>query len=147
VASRHLSLRIDESVLNRLDAESRKSRQTRSELAKLLIEEGLRMQAHPGIVFRPTATGRRQAALADGPKVWVVAEVYREIDGDHAARVKQTSELTELSEYQVQVAVGYYADYRDEIDDWLRQNNEEAEQAYAAWLRQQEMPVVETAPR
>jgi len=137
---------MDETVLERLDAESRRSRQTRSELAKTLIEEGLRMQTHPGIVFRVGAFDRR-AALADGPSVWVVAEVYREIEGDHAARIKQTAELTELSEYQVQVAIRYYADYRDEIDDWIQRNNEEAAQAYAAWLRQQELPVVETAPQ
>ena len=66
MASRHLSVRLPEDALDHLDAESRRSGASRSELAKTLIEEGLRMREHPGVVFRPGPAGRR-AALADGP--------------------------------------------------------------------------------
>jgi hypothetical protein len=139
MASRHLSLRIDTAVLDRLDAESRRAGQTRSELAKTFIEEGLRMDSHPGIVFRPSAIGRRHAALADGPKVWVVARVYRDLKGEDADRLSLTAELTELTRYQVKTAVRYYLEYKDEIDNWLVVLDEEADRAFAEWQREQEL--------
>jgi hypothetical protein len=51
--------------------------ETRSQLALRLIDEGLRMDAHPGIVFRPGPAGRRPGLMA-GPDVWEVARVLRE---------------------------------------------------------------------
>ena len=39
--------------------------------AALLVEEGLRMDAHPGVLFREGAAGRR-AVLVGGPDVWEV---------------------------------------------------------------------------
>ncbi|RIK35567.1 MAG: hypothetical protein DCC58_20330, partial [Chloroflexi bacterium] len=52
---------------------------TRSHLARKLLDEGLRMQAHPGVVFRSRPAGRR-AGLALGPDIWEVARVFRQLD-------------------------------------------------------------------
>ena len=40
-----------------------------SSIGERQIDEGLRMEAHPGIVFRNGPSGRR-AGLAAGPDVW-----------------------------------------------------------------------------
>jgi hypothetical protein len=138
MTTRHLTLRVDADSFERLDAESKRTKLTRSELAKRLIEEGLRMEAHPGIVFRPGVTGR-QPALADGPKVWVVARVFREMKGSFDEAVARTAELMELSPHQVRTAARYYAEFRKEVDEWLRALDEEAEQAHAAWQREQDL--------
>src|ERR1700737_2107110 len=61
-----------------------------SAAANLLVDEGLRMAEHPGVVFRDGPTGRR-AGLAGGPDVW---EVMRAIK---SARVAEL----ELSEAEV----------------------------------------------
>ena len=42
-----------------------------SSIGERQIDEGLRMEAHPGIVFRNGPSGRR-AGLAAGPDVWEV---------------------------------------------------------------------------
>ena len=42
----------------------------------------------------------------------------------------------EITAQQVSVAAGYYAEYRDEIDDWLDRSDEEADRAKAEWMRQ-----------
>ena len=86
MASPHLSIRVDPKTLDQLDKASRRDGMSRSELAKTLIEEGLRMRAHPGIVFRPGPTGRR-AALARGPDVWEVMNTLRTAN----TRPKKTS--------------------------------------------------------
>ncbi len=136
MASRHLSVRLSEDALDHLDAESRRSGASRSELAKTLIEEGLRMREHPGIVFRNGAVGRRPA-LADGPQVWHVARVLRDVQVPPEKVIEETAALTDLSVHQVQIVASYYAEYKDEIDDWIARNDEEAERAHAAWLREQ----------
>ena len=72
MASRRISIGLDGDSLERLDEHSRETGESRSAAAERLIEEGLRMAQHPGIVFRDGATGRRPA-LADGPQVWALA--------------------------------------------------------------------------
>jgi hypothetical protein len=134
MASKHLTLRMPPDALDRLDAESEREGQSRSELARELIEEGLRMRRHPGIVFRDGAVGRRPA-LADGPQVWVIARVLREQNGTFDEMIRATSELTDQPEYNVGVAALYYQEFRAEVDDWLDRIDREAERAQAEWLR------------
>ena len=132
--SSHLSVRVDDDLLQRLEDECRKSGQSRSALAKQLLEEGLRMERHPGIVFRPGATGRRPA-LAGGPAVWVVARIFREWEGPPAEMTPFIMDSLAITDEQVSAAAGYYAEYRDEIDGWLDRLDEEADQAKAEWMR------------
>ena len=112
-------------------------------MAISLAEEQRRTKRHPGIVFRDGATGRRPG-LEDGPQVWVLAGIFREqpLDSDEAIRraAMDTAELMELSLDGVLAAVRYYLDYRDEIDDWIRDLEEYSERAKAEWLSKQRLP-------
>lgn len=138
MTTKHLSIRVPAETLARLDGESLRSGTTRSELANTLLDEGLRMQAHPGIVFRSGVSGRRPA-LADGPDVWVVARVLRGVHGNPEAVVAQTAELTGLHPVQVRIAARYYAEFREEIDAWIRRLDDEADRSEAEWRRQQDL--------
>lgn len=139
MASKHVSIKFGDDIVDRLDAESRRTGQSRSEIAKTLLEEGLRMQAHPGIVFRPGPFGRRPA-VAGGPDVWEIARVIRGTKGSPEYVLKQTSKLMGQPEHVVEVAMRYYAEYRDEIDEWMRRLDEEANRAEDEWRRQQGLP-------
>ena len=132
--SHHLTLRIDADAFQRLDSESRRTRRTRSDVARTLIEEGLRMESHPGIVFRDGPAGRR-AGLNSGPDVWEVMRVYRDVEGSKSTR---TSELTGVPEHQVIIARRYYSEYQDEINNWIRMVDEGSERAEAAWRLEQD---------
>ena len=136
--SRHLSLRLDTDILDRLDAESRRSGQSRSQVAKTLLEEGLRMAAHPGIVFRDGPAGRRPC-LAGGPDVWEVARVLRASAAEGDQAVERTAQLAGLTTPQVRTALRYYAAYSDEIEAWLTRIDEEAERAEEGWEREQQL--------
>ena len=138
MASRHLSIRIGDDVLKRLDAQSEASVRSRSELAKTFIEEGLRMEQHPGIVFRPGPTGRRPGLVA-GPDVWELIRALQEVPASGDKAVAQVAKLTSLATAQVMVAVHYYADYQDEIDAWIERANEKSRLAEEAWHREQEL--------
>jgi hypothetical protein len=136
MASRHLSLRIEDDTFARLEAESQRERVSRSELARTLIEEGLRMEAHPGIVFRSGPGGRRPSLIA-GPDVWQVARVLRGVEARGEDVIARTVELTSLEPREVNAALRYYAEYRDEIDSWIQRIDDEADRAEAAWRREQ----------
>ncbi len=140
MVSKHLSMRVDDELLQDLEEECRKSGQSRSAVAKRFLEEGLRMARHPGIVFRPGPTGRRPA-LAAGPDVWEIARILRDSEGPPEARVRYLVDDLLLTPLQVEVATRYYDEFRVEIDAWLDRLDAEADKAEAEWRRQQGLPL------
>ena len=94
------------------------------------------MEDHPGIVFRDGPAGRR-AALAVGPDVWEVISTLQGTGLKGEEAITATAEWGSLAVAQVRTAVRYYADFREEIDEWISRNREEAERQQAAWERAQ----------
>src|SRR5262249_46560861 len=131
--SRHLSIRMDSNVLEALQKESARSRETVSETARRLIEEGLRMEKHYGVVFRDGPTGRR-AGLADGPDIWEVIAWFPTWDESWDIRSSDLIGASSLSAYQIQTAQRYYADFPEEIDERIEANERAYEEGYAEWL-------------
>ncbi|HEX5416193.1 MAG TPA: ribbon-helix-helix protein, CopG family [Chloroflexota bacterium] len=134
----HLSVRLDEETFERIEEQSRQSHQPRSQIVKTLLEEGLRMGAHPGVVFRAGPAGRRPG-LAGGPDIWEIIRVLQEIPERGEEALRRTAELTGLVSEQVRVALGYYADFPAEIDEWIRRVDAEATKAEEAWQRSWEI--------
>lgn len=109
-----------------------------SALAERLIDEGLRMETHPAVVFRDGPTGRR-AVMAGGPEVAdVIASM---IGGDVPVdeRRARTSELMGLSLPRVDAALAYYADHTEEIDEEIAERARAASHAEAAWRRRRSL--------
>lgn len=121
--SRMISMRVPDDVDERLARAA--SGGSRSALAVRLIDEGLRMEAHPGIVFRPGPAGRR-AALSDGPDVWEMARVVRETGSDETG-LAEAAELTGRALRQMRIVAGYYSEFKAEIDGWLARVDELAD--------------------
>jgi hypothetical protein len=134
--TRQRSFRWSQDTLDLLERRARARGETGSRLAERLVEEGLRMEEHPGIVFRDGPTGRR-AALAAGPDVWELVRFVKGVRGRGATVVNKAARLLDLTPLQVETALRYYADYSDEIDDRIRLDEEEAERAEASWRRRQ----------
>ena len=134
--ARPFSARWDADVLERLERRSEQAGTSRSRLAERYVDEGTRMDEHPGIVFRGGPTGRR-AALSGGPDVWEAMQTLKSGKSRGEAAVGATAKLLDLTEAQVRAAVRYYAAYPDEIDERIRRNVEDADAAEAAWKREQ----------
>ncbi len=137
--SRHLSVRIGDEVFAQLEAQSRRSGQSRTAVARRLLEEGLRMERHPGIVFRSGPGGRR-AGLIDGPDVWEVVSAVRGSDTGGAESVAEIGERIGLTSAQIRAAHRYYADFTNEVMTWIRRVQHEAARAAAKWQRERELP-------
>jgi hypothetical protein len=115
------SIRFDPGVNNRLASYvTRHPGWTRSSAAARLVDEGLRMEEHPGVIFRDGPAGRR-ACLIGGPDVW---EIIRSVTSSRAAEPDLSrSELVKLVEDNtgapgrlVSLALTYWAAYPQEID-------------------------------
>jgi hypothetical protein len=95
------------------------------------------MDAHPRIVFRDGPVGRRPA-VAGGPDVWEIISAFDPGSRFTDAEIERVARSLALTSVQVRAAADYYAQYREEIDDWIRRNDELAERHEREWLRQRE---------
>lgn len=89
-------------------------------------------------MFRSGPAGRR-AGLAGGPDVWEVVRACLGDDADGSLTPAAVAEQMGLTADQVGVALRYYAEFRDEIDAWIRMVDEEAERAEAAWRLERDL--------
>jgi len=98
----------------------------------------IRPEEHSGIVFRDGPGGRRPG-VAGGADVWQVIATIRGSGKKRDAAIRHAAEWLSLSPGQVRAAVGYYGRHQDEVDEWIRRNDEQAEAAEARWRREQEL--------
>jgi hypothetical protein len=102
------------------------------------VSEWLRLRNHPQIRFVEPVAGERRAALVDGPQVWSVAEAWLQNAGPHRS-VAWVAELTALRPDQIEAALNYWADNRDEIDGLISRIHAAQEAGYAAWQRRRSL--------
>jgi hypothetical protein len=134
------SVRFDEPVTNRLASYvARHPGSTRSSVAARYVDEGLRMDEQPGILFRDGPSGRR-ATVVGGPDVW---EVVRAVLGARTAEpdlvegelLALLEDSTGVSIRMIRTALDYWAAYPDEVDAFLAHAETAEVQALAAASR------------
>jgi hypothetical protein len=118
------SIRFDDSVTSRLASfVERHPGLTASSVAARLVDEGLRMDEHPGVVFREGPMGRR-ATLVGGPDVWEVIRAVRsarsaEPELPQAELLELVEENTGVPRRLLNTAVEYWAAYPEEVEALL----------------------------
>lgn len=128
----HRSFRFSEATLTRLDERAHEIRETRTALAERYVEEGLRMDDHPGIGFADGATGRRAVVIGTGLDVWELIATVKQSKGSVVA----VARYLELPVGVVRTAVRYYAAFPDEVDDRLARHAAIADREEAAAQRE-----------
>lgn len=127
--SHPLSLRLSDATIARLGRHAQRAHIAPRTLAQRYVEEGLRMDEHPLVRFADGPAGRRARLVGTGKDVWEVIATVRDNDGD----ASETARYLEMPLGLVQAAITYYGAYRDEIDQWIESNEQEAAEAHAAW--------------
>lgn len=135
--ARQFSARLDPTVVDRLERRGARVGLNKSRLAERYLDEGMRMEDHPGVVFRDGPSGRR-AGLAGGADVWEVIATIRASGLAGEAALAATAEWGSLTMVQVRAAVRYYGEYPDEIDERIRRHLEEADAAEGLWRRERD---------
>jgi hypothetical protein len=134
-----LSIRFTPSLLARLRQRANATPgASAAGLAQRLIDEGLRMADHPGVIFKDGPSGRR-AALAYGPDVWEIIKFLREVDERGPGAIDAAAEVLAVDTSRIAAAISYYGDFSDEIDAEITEADEASARAEAAWLVQQQL--------
>ena len=131
--TRPRSFRFAASLLAALEERARDRGETASAVAERYLEEGLRRDRHPLVIFREGAAGRRPALAGTRIDVAQVIDTLRASDNS----TEDAAEYLALPEAYVRAAVRYYADYKDEVDEWRERMRTIAEREREAWQREQ----------
>lgn len=125
--TKSFSARFSAEVLDMLNARSEHLGQSKARVAERLIEEGLRIEEFPGILFRSGPTGRR-AGIAGGPDVWEIARDLRAAIHEGATDpIASVVRASGLDRAMVTLAASYYSAYPDDIDERIRLNEQATE--------------------
>src|SRR6266849_1418842 len=128
-----LSIRFTPSLLARLRQRANAmTGASAAGLAQRLIDEGLRMADHPGVIFKDGPSGR-SASLAYGPDVWELIKFLREVDERGPAAIDAAAEVFAVDPSRISTAISYYGDYADEIDGEIADADEASPRTDAAW--------------
>ncbi len=118
------SFRLPAETVARLDARASLLGSTRTTIAERLLEEGLRLVEHPGIVFTDGAQGERRATLAGSRlDVWMVVETIRA----NANSTEAAAAYHDVPRTWIETAARYFAAFPDEIDAEIGRNRAFAE--------------------
>jgi hypothetical protein len=138
------SIRFDPDVLRRLaDYASAHPGTSLSSAGNRLVDEALRSNEHPLIVFRDGPAGRR-ARLVGGPDVWQVIRAVRsaraaEPDLDAEAIVALVGENSGVNVQLIRAAIGYWTAYPDEVDMLISRADREESEARERWRREHQL--------
>jgi len=125
---------MDDDTREELVKHAERSELSPSRLVNRYVKEGLRMDKHPVIIFKTTPHGRR-AVVASRPGLQVI-DIIGTWQGERQD-VAATARYFHISEDDVRAVLGYYADYKKEIDQDLK-DHLEAQENYKRVLEQRE---------
>jgi hypothetical protein len=114
--SRPTSFRLPDELLARLEEEASSRGTSVSSLVSSVLDEGLKTRRFPGVVYRDGPTGRR-AGLLGGPDIWEVIRALEAASGGAEARVRTVSEERGLPVAQVRLAIDFYGEHAEEVDE------------------------------
>lgn len=122
------SVRLDADTKSRLTSQAARDNVPPTRLAQRLIDEGLRMAAHPGVVFRDGPAGRRPSLIA-GPDVAEVVSVIRHLGASDEEAVVEAARWLEIPTSAVRAAIDYYAEFMNEVDRDLARRDAQTRRA------------------
>ncbi len=115
------TMRVERRTLRAVEEEARRYGVPLRTLAERMVEEGVKMRRHPGIVLMERGRGVRDAVLAGRPRlsVWMIVQVVR------ANKTRGGAERwLPLDGASIDRAMAYAKDYPDEIEQAINENDE-----------------------
>lgn len=119
MSSNPVSLRIPEGLKAEIDAIVMRTKRSFSSVVNEMLEEDLKMRRVRGIYFAEEPSGRCAKVGGTGLGVWEVIQTYKGVDDDWE-RFKEYFDW--LDEFQLRMALEYYAAYPSEIEEAIAEN-------------------------
>lgn len=115
------TIRIQERTVKEIEQIAKDSGKEFSSIANELLDEAVRVQRCPGIIFTEGTAGRRARIGGTGIEVWEVIATFKNV-GEDFKRLHRAYHW--LTEHQLRSAIGYYRAYPEDIDRLIKQNEE-----------------------
>ena len=111
------SMRLSDITDQLVSEEAKRTRRTKGAVVEALTEEALRTRRFPGIAFRGSDWNRRPWVIGTALDVWEIVAASRSYcsPGEMVA-------ATDLTEPQIRLALAYYAEFPEEIDAAIAEN-------------------------
>lgn len=117
------SMRISKSMETLVENEARRTGRSKGAIVEALADEALRMRLFPGIAFRGTDWDRRAWVMGTAFDVWQLVEAHRDIGS-----VDSMAEDGSASDRQIRLALAYYKQFPEEIDQAIAENRRPLDQ-------------------
>jgi hypothetical protein len=111
-------IRIEAETLDALRDRSERTGEPITRLAQRYIDEGMRLDRHPGIIFRDGPSGRR-AVVAGGPDVWEIVVAARSAPERGEKVIAALAERLGVPAERIRIGVRYYGEHPDEVDRFI----------------------------
>jgi uncharacterized protein (DUF433 family) len=121
------SMRLSDVTDQLVSEEARRTRRTKGAVVEGLAEEALRARRFPGIAFRGSDWNRRPWVIGTALDIWEIVAA-----GRGYGTAAEMAAATDLTEPQIRVALAYYAEFAEEIDAAIAEN----ERSLAEFQRQ-----------
>lgn len=110
----NVSVRLDDTLAERLRLRARAAGESLSDRLRRYAEEGARRDEHPLITFRDGPTGRR-AAVVGGPDVWEIAMWIEDLSAEENPAAVLAAEQN-LALALIDAALRYHDAYPEEVE-------------------------------
>jgi len=117
------SMRISKSMEELVEREAQRTGRSKGAVVEALADEALRMRLFPGVAFRGTDWDRRAWVMGTAFDVWQIVEAYQDVGS-----VERMAEDGSASERQIRLALAYYKQFPEEIDEAVAENRRPLEQ-------------------
>jgi uncharacterized protein (DUF433 family) len=129
----HQSFRLPRALLDRLRGRAARGQTSQASLVARYIDEGIKLDAYPLIVFRDSPVGRR--AMLEGSRL-DVAQIIQTLRNEGGS-VEAAAKYLDLTPAQVRACIRYYADNEEEVRGFSERMDAENERLRASWEREQ----------
>ncbi|MGI8513055.1 MAG: hypothetical protein ACR2NH_10585 [Solirubrobacteraceae bacterium] len=127
------SIRLSRVTDELVSQEARRTRRSKGAVVEALAEEALRTRRFAGVAFRGSDWSRRPWVIGTALDVWEIVAASRSF-----ASAPEMAAQTDLREPQIRLALAYYEEFPDEIDEAIAESERPLDQ-----LRR-EYPTIET---
>ncbi|MBF0327562.1 MAG: DUF433 domain-containing protein [Nitrospirae bacterium] len=115
------SIRIQHKTIKEIERIAKQANREFSSVTNELLDNAIKMQRVPGIVFSEGTTGLRARIAGTGIEVWELIATYKSVNND-LVRLRKAYHW--LTEQQLRAAIGYYRAYPEEINSLMELNEQ-----------------------
>lgn len=112
------TVRLSPRIEARIEELARASKRSKGAVLEELADEAERTRRFAGIAFRGSDWSRRAWVVGSALDVWEIVLAWQDWGEDKARLLKDSN----LSERQLNLALAYYREFKDEVDEAIARN-------------------------